>query len=84
MHDYQRSPHSGAGNCDCGAAEHHVRHPHAYRQAANFAACVCTRDADDPVHTDAATAVTIPRISVEDAVRAARGGPSPAQVRGYA
>lgn len=30
MHDYQADPQSGAGNCTCGAAEHHRRHPHPF------------------------------------------------------
>jgi hypothetical protein len=41
-HDYERSPHSGAGNCVCGMAEHHRRHPHEFWAAASDEThCVC-------------------------------------------
>lgn len=41
-HAYQSDPQSGAGNCVCGAAEHHRLHPHDFLPAAsNPAFCVC-------------------------------------------
>jgi len=30
MHIYLKDPQSGAGNCTCGAAERHRRHPHEF------------------------------------------------------
>jgi hypothetical protein len=30
LHEYEKDTHSGAGNCTCGAAERHARHPHMY------------------------------------------------------
>jgi hypothetical protein len=33
-HNYERDSQSGAGNCICGAAETHQRHPHEYRRVA--------------------------------------------------
>jgi hypothetical protein len=41
-HRYERDPQSGAGNCVCGAAEHHRRHPHDFWAAASaHSLCVC-------------------------------------------
>lgn len=39
-HSYVSDPQSGAGNCTCGAALYHRRHPHPFRlgTATN---CVC-------------------------------------------
>lgn len=54
-HPYTRSPHSNAGNCECGMAEESTSHPHTYTQAYRSNGCVCGRPADHPVHTDAAT-----------------------------
>jgi hypothetical protein len=51
-HAYARSEHSGAGNCECGMAEHSNVHPHAYAQADRSEGCVCSKKADDPIHTD--------------------------------
>lgn len=88
LHPYSRSPHSGAGNCDCGHAEHSRVHPHAFMQCANWEMCVCARPAGHPVHTDAAAARPQPVLrgpdAVREAVRRARGGDAPGQVRGYA
>lgn len=87
-HPYSRSPHSGAGNCDCGWWEHSRVHPHAYQQASSSSLCVCARPAGHDIHTDAVTARPEPVLSgpdrVQAAVRAARGGDAPTQVRGYA
>jgi len=88
MHPYERSPHSGAGNCHCGHAEASRVHPHAYTQWWGGEACVCTSAASDSVHTDAATArpEPVPRglDGVQEAVRRARGGDAPAGVWGFA
>ena len=88
MHAYSRSPHSGAGNCNCGMAEHSAVHPHEFAQAWRSEACVCNHPASHPIHTDAATAVAKPvrtgPEAVREAVRAARGGDAPVQVQGYA
>jgi hypothetical protein len=56
MHAYKQDTQSGAGNCTCGASEHHVRHPHQFREAWIWAQrvgevqCVCSRPKSDPVH----------------------------------
>jgi hypothetical protein len=88
VHAYERSPHSGAGNCHCGHAEHSRVHPHPYRQMHDSELCICVWPAGHPIHTDAATARPEPvrkgLDGVAAAVRAARGGHAPAQVRGYA
>jgi hypothetical protein len=88
VHAYERSPHSGAGNCHCGWAEHSRVHPHPYLQAYASDRCVCAQAAGHAIHTDAATARPRPvrrgLDGVRDAVRAARGGNAPAQIRGYA
>ncbi|MFJ8555288.1 hypothetical protein [Streptomyces sp. NPDC093676] len=55
-HPYRRSPHSGAGNCECGMAEESRAHPHPYAQAYRSNLCVCAHPAGHPIHTDAATA----------------------------
>ena len=34
-HEYKADPQSGAGNCVCGAAERHRRHPHDFVRAWN-------------------------------------------------
>lgn len=55
-HAYKRDTQSGAGNCACGAAEHHVWHPHEFREAWIWAQrvgevqCVCSRPKSDPIH----------------------------------
>lgn len=42
MHIYQKDPQSGAGNCTCGAAERHRRHPHEFMPSnADPELCVC-------------------------------------------
>ena len=62
MHSYQRDPQSGAGNCVCGAAERHARHPHEFTLPAyggsNF--CCCTQPEWAPCHTR----VSAPRLEV--------------------
>lgn len=41
-HAYQRDPQSGAGNCTCGMAERHRRHPHEFMPTASRPdLCVC-------------------------------------------
>lgn len=52
VHEYQEDRQSGAGNCTCGAAKNHMRHPHAFLKAARFPHCVCTQAADAPIHTE--------------------------------
>jgi hypothetical protein len=88
MHAYEPDPQSGAGNCRCGWGERWACHPHAFAQMDGREVCVCYRTAGDPVHTDAATAQPRPvrtgPEAVREAVRLARGGPAPPQVRGYA
>ena len=50
-HEYRRSPHSGAGNCECGAAEHHRLHPHDFLPAASDPSrCVCALPKGARVH----------------------------------
>jgi hypothetical protein len=77
MHPYERSPHSGAGNCHCGMAEHSRAHPHAYAQAYKSELCVCACPAGHGIHTDAATAapeqVRAGLDGVREAIRLARG-----------
>jgi hypothetical protein len=89
LHAYERSPHSGAGNCGCGMAEHSPVHPHAFMQASGSERCVCGYTAVQVIHTG--SGVTWPKpvpadglARVAAAVRAARGGDPPARVRGYA
>jgi hypothetical protein len=42
IHVYERSPHSGAGNCTCGNNIEHRRHWHAFRSAQwNPDRCIC-------------------------------------------
>lgn len=36
MHEYRRSRHSGAGNCECGRPERHRIHPHMFLHAAGM------------------------------------------------
>ena len=91
VHPYQRSPHSGAGNCTCGRAERDRLHPHEYAQSWWDEQCTCGHLAGSMIHTDRLTAVVIPRSAsmtrldaVAAAVRAARGGDAPAGIRGYA
>jgi hypothetical protein len=48
MHAYVQDAQSGAGNCTCGAAREHRRHPHEFRRARNFPGCVC----GDPAHRE--------------------------------
>lgn len=50
-HPYEEDSQSGAGNCTCGAAEHHRRHPHTYLRAwFNDGRCVCGLTESDPTH----------------------------------
>lgn len=43
-HAYDGDPQSGAGNCRCGGAREHVRHPHDFTPRANDThLCVCGR-----------------------------------------
>lgn len=85
LHEYQRDPHSNAGNCVCGMAEESRSHPHPYTQAYRSNTCVCARPAINPVHTDADTAQPDPLYpepgpqsprsfdAAREAVRRARG-----------
>jgi hypothetical protein len=89
LHAYDRSPHSGAGNCVCGMAAHSHVHPHPFMQARTSDRCVCGYTAIQVIHT--AAGVTWPKpvpadglAKVAAAVRSARGGDAPVQVRGYA
>jgi hypothetical protein len=50
-HRYQRDPHSGAGNCVCGAAERHRRHPHEFlAMGSNPTLCTCTLPREAKCH----------------------------------
>lgn len=49
-HAYEKDSQSGAGNCICGANEHHRRHPHEYMQARGFDHCVCALPKNAPQH----------------------------------
>ncbi|MBC2903175.1 hypothetical protein [Streptomyces cupreus] len=60
IHPYSRSPHTNAGNCECGMAEESRTHPHEFTQAYRANVCVCALPAGDPIHTDAATAAPNP------------------------
>lgn len=60
LHPYRRSPHSNAGNCECGMAEESRTHPHKFTQAYRSNTCVCAHPADHPIHTDADTAAPNP------------------------
>ncbi|MGW5636477.1 hypothetical protein [Streptomyces sp. NPDC003832] len=84
IHPYSRSPHSNAGNCECGMAEESRTHPHQYTQAYRDNLCICALPASDPIHTDAATATPNPVYpeprttlrgfaAAREAVRQARG-----------
>lgn len=47
-HEYERSPHSGAGNCVCGDAERGRLHPHEFMagwQTPDSCTCGLPRDA---------------------------------------
>lgn len=52
-HAYEADPHSGAGNCACGAPEQHARHPHTFRRAADSENCVCWLGPEAPQHVAA-------------------------------
>ena len=42
VHEYERSPHSGAGNCWCGRARESLVHPHRFVGALiDPERCVC-------------------------------------------
>ncbi|MFF4536585.1 hypothetical protein [Streptomyces aureus] len=69
VHPYQRSPHSNAGNCECGMAEESRIHPHAFTQAYRSNGCVCAYPADHPIHTDADTAQPNPVYPEQQAAR---------------
>ena len=50
-HYYDRSPHSGAGNCWCGRQRPSVVHPHEFTPAMKDPnRCVCRRAANDNIH----------------------------------
>jgi hypothetical protein len=85
IHEYERSPHSNAGNCVCGLHYESHRHPHPFTQAYRSNTCVCSKPASAPIHTDADTAAPNPRYpepqrsdlrgtdAAREAVRRARG-----------
>lgn len=55
MHSYSRDPQSGAGNCVCGGAERHRRHPHLFLHGApeyggNRYICTCGLPPEAPCH----------------------------------
>lgn len=70
-HPYERDPQSGAGNCACGAAQHHRRHPHLFRQALGSERCVCALPAAHGIHIDAGAACPEPVMTGPERVRAA-------------
>lgn len=55
-HAYRPTPHSGAGNCECGDPERSKRHPHEFVKAqATIAAgsrtiCTCGASLADDIH----------------------------------
>jgi hypothetical protein len=55
-HAYERSPHSGAGNCVCGVPERHRRHPHEFMRAliaepkGSQTLCTCALPLVHPIH----------------------------------
>lgn len=54
-HAYDRDPQSGAGNCQCGRAHEHVKHPHDFRpRASDKRRCVCGRVAAEWPHPTSA------------------------------
>jgi hypothetical protein len=85
LHTYRRSPHSSAGNCECGMDYESRVHPHPFTQAYRSNTCVCAHPADHSIHTDADTAAPNPVYpepqptarrgidAARDAVRKARG-----------
>ncbi|MCX5253676.1 hypothetical protein OOK27_05735 [Streptomyces canus] len=60
IHEYERSPHSNAGNCVCGMDYESRAHPHPFTQSYRSNTCVCAYPADHPIHTDADTAAPNP------------------------
>ena len=51
VHEYLRSPHSGAGNCECGWARDTIMHPHAWVPAsADSFRCVCGKPVNHRIH----------------------------------
>ena len=60
IHEYERSPHSNAGNCRCGLHYESHRHPHPFTQADRSNLCLCAKPANAPIHTDADTAAPDP------------------------
>jgi hypothetical protein len=56
MHTYESDPQSGAGNCTCGGAREHHRHPHDFRRAWSAARgavseyCVCGQAPEALIH----------------------------------
>ncbi|WP_431781747.1 hypothetical protein [Streptomyces chumphonensis] len=89
VHEYERDPASGAGNCRCGLHLESHRHPHPYTQAYRSNSCVCAQPAGAPIHTDADTATPDPVYpdtrpaglrgieAAREAARRARGGDVP-------
>jgi hypothetical protein len=50
-HDYKRSPHSGAGNCECGWARDTIVHPHRWVPAyMDPLRCVCGKFVNHNIH----------------------------------
>jgi len=51
FHEYQRDPHSGAGNCICGAPAQWQRHPHQFEPSrTRHDLCTCTLPREAGVH----------------------------------
>lgn len=58
-HPHQTDPHSGSGNCVCGAPERHHRHPHMFLRAMNRRqVCTCGLPPEDDRHLISLTEVT--------------------------
>jgi hypothetical protein len=54
FHFYEKDPHSGAGNCVCGAARENSRHPHEFtRSRLDPRRCICRQPRDSVVHLSA-------------------------------
>lgn len=94
LHDYDRDPHSNAGNCCCGMDYESRVHPHPYTQANRSPLCVCALPADHQIHTDAVTTRPAPGTpesllaaiglrgtdAVREGIRQARGDQAAPQV----
>jgi hypothetical protein len=51
IHLYKPDPHSGAGNCACGAPERHWNHPHEAASSLMMPErCTCAQLLNAPIH----------------------------------